>query len=110
MSEKINNNNEIIVKSYDNFGHLKSIDHGLEHHMQVWHEYSIKEEDPLSASLIARWETFTKKDKNQMLVKSEHNITSDKLNFICKMSLKAYLNNKIFHEKNWDEKIPRRWQ
>ena len=45
-----------------------------------------------------------------MLVKSEHNITSDKLNFICKMSLKAYLNNKIFHEKNWDEKIPRRWQ
>ena len=110
MSEKTNNNKEIIIKSYDNFGHLKSKDHGLEHHMQVWHEYSIKKEDPLSASLIARWETFTKKDENEMLVKSEHNITCDKLNFICKLSLKAYLNNKIFHEKNWDEKIPRRWQ
>ncbi len=109
-SERINNNNQIIVETYDNFGHLKSKDHGLEQYMQVWHEYSIKEEDPLSSRLIARWETFTKKDEYEMRVITEHDISSDNNNFICKISLKAFLNGKIFHEKKWNEKIPRKWQ
>lgn len=109
-SEKSSNNNEIIIETYDNFGHLKSKDHGLEHHMQVWHTYSMKEEDPLSARLVARWETMTKRDGYEMIVKSEHDISSDGKEFLCKISLKALLNNEIFHEKKWNERIQRRWQ
>ena len=109
-SEKINNNNQIVIETYDDFGHLKSNDHGLEQHMQVWHEYSIKEDDPLSARLTARWETLTKRDQHEMIVKTKHDISSDKNYFQCKISLSAYLNNKIFFEKNWKEKIPRKHQ
>ena len=109
-SERVNNNNHIIIETYDNFGYLKSKDHGLEQHMQVWHEYSIKEEDPLSARLIARWETYTKRDEYEMCVKTEHDISSDNNNFICKINLKAFLNGQIFHKKKWNEKIPRKLQ
>ena len=109
-SEKINNKNELVIETYDNFGHLKSKDHGLEHHMQVWHQYSIKEEDPLSARLIARWKTMIKRDGYEMIVKSEHDISSNEKVFLCKISLKAFLNNEIFHEKKWNEKIQRKWQ
>ena len=108
--EKINNNNQIVVETYDDFGHLKSNDHGLEQHMQVWHEYSIKEDDPLSAKLTARWETLTKRDQNEMIVKTKHDISSDKNYFQCRISLSAYLNNKVFYQKNWQEKIPRKFQ
>ena len=45
-----------------------------------------------------------------MCVKTEHDISSDINNFICKISLKAFLNGQIFHEKKWNEKIPRKWQ
>ena len=45
-----------------------------------------------------------------MCVKTEHDISSDNNNFICKISLKAFLNGQIFHQKKWNEKIPRKWQ
>ena len=70
----------------------------------------MKEEDPLSARLVARWETMTKRDGYEMIVKSEHDISSDGKEFLCKISLKALLNNEIFHEKKWNERIQRRWQ
>ena len=109
-SEKINDKNELVIETYDNFGHLKSKDHGLEHHMQVWHEYKIKDNDPLSAGLITRWKTLTKKDGYEMLVETEHIISSDKNYFICQIGLSAFLNNQLFYKKNWNEKITRKWQ
>ena len=53
---------------------------------------------------------INKKNEYEMCVKTEHDISSDNNNFICKISLKIFLNGKIFHEKKWNEKIPRKWQ
>ena len=51
-----------------------------------------------------------KKNDYEMLVETEHIISSDKSYFICQIDLKAFLNNQLFHKKNWNEKITRKWQ
>ena len=39
-----------------------------------------------------------------------NDISSNAKVFLCKISLKAFLNNEIFYEKKWNEKIQRKWQ
>ena len=51
-----------------------------------------------------------KKNDYEMLVETEHIISSDKSYFICQIDLKAFLNNQLFYKKNWNEKIARKWQ
>lgn len=69
--------------------------------------YTIKENDPTSASVKCEWELNVGRDNWQTKLKTNSEMTCDKTKFYLTNTMTAFENNKEVFNKTWKTEIPR---
>ena len=99
----------IVQESFDDFGQLQDITHGMISSGSVQMRYSIHPEKPTSASLLAIWNFSYQRDDWQVEIDTTSHITCDCENFYLHQKLRATegaVKTEVL-AKEWSETIPR---
>lgn len=93
----------------NDFGEQKDLDHGLLSGSRATEKWTIREDDPLSATTEIFWEQSGGRDDWLWASEAEMSMTCDAENFYLKGHLKIIENGDIFFEKTYEDVVKRRY-
>lgn len=101
-------NQSTTLKIVDDYGktHIKRYDLITESYCEE--SYSIRANDPLSATAKTFWREGLSRDEWQILSETSTSMTCDQDYFYLQAELKAFLAEKLIFSKQWQEKVRRR--
>lgn len=92
---------------YSDEGERRLFSNGIEHGSKNKNTFTIKENDPLSASVTCEWELKVGRGDWQTRLESFSEMTCDETNFYLTNTLIAFENDKEVFRKTWKTDIPR---
>lgn len=100
-------NEAVTLEIFDDYGIVEDDHHKLRVGTIVREKFSIHPDDPLCASGEVHWTQTLKRNKWNIRTEIYNSLTSDKQNFYMLAKVKAYEDEKLIFEKDFDEKISR---
>lgn len=99
----------IVNAAQDDFGEVRSPDHGMEFGSRVTTRYSIHPDDPATARFEARWTHSFRRDEWQTEIVTENTMTCDRSNFYLHRKLHAVegAEKRDVLTREWSRTIPR---
>lgn len=95
------------LEDFSDEGERKLLTNGVEHGSKNKNTFIIKENDPLSATVICEWELKVGRDDWQTKLETYSEMTSDENNFYLTNTLVAFENEKEVFRNTWKKEIPR---
>jgi predicted acyl esterase len=92
----------------DDFGRYEIEALGLTHHGIGRETHSIKEDDPLSATMKTHWTEIRERGKWKTRTETYGELRATATHWLVKGRVEAYEGKKLVFEKDWDEKIERK--
>ena len=100
-------NEAVTLEIFDDHGIVEDDHHKLQMGTIVREKFSIHPDDPLCASGEVHWTQTLKRNKWNIRTEIYNSLTSDKQNFYMFAKVKAYEDEKLIFEKDFNEKISR---
>ncbi|MDP3897801.1 MAG: CocE/NonD family hydrolase [Mesorhizobium sp.] len=96
----------VIVRN--DFGEMRDLDHGLVHGSRMSEDWSIRPDDPLSASGRLWWEQTLSRGDWSVRTLATLSIRADAETFRISGRLEAFQADAMVFERSWEDAIPRR--
>ena len=97
----------IFREEYDHFGKIRDPAHGLETDGEVFQRAEIHPDDPSSAVIRAEWKLSLTRGEWNVRTETGHDMRADADHFHMRAWLRAFENDRLLYERDWDESIPR---
>ena len=95
------------LEDFSDEGERKLLTNGVEHGSKNKNTFTIKENDPLSATVTCEWELKVGRDDWQTKLESFSEMTSDETTFYLTNTLVAFENEKEVFRNTWKKEVPR---
>ena len=95
------------LEDFSDEGERKLLTNGVEHGSKNKNTFTIKENDPLSATVTCEWELKVGRDNWQTKLESFSEMTSDETTFYLTNTLVAFENEKEVFRNTWKKEVPR---
>ncbi|GGJ58926.1 CocE/NonD family hydrolase [Virgibacillus salexigens] len=97
------------LEDYSDEGERKLVTNGLEYGSKNKNTYTIKENDPLSATASCEWELKVGRGDWQTKLVTFSEMTSDEANFYLTNTMSAFENGEKIFSKTWNKEIKRNY-
>jgi hypothetical protein len=104
---KLEPDGSVVSETEDDFGMTFNPATGLTTGSRVCQRFSIKPDDPLSATAEASWTQILQRSAWRVRTETSTRMTSDSEYFHLDAQLKAYEQEALVFERTWTDKIPR---
>ncbi len=105
---RIEDDGTFVLETFDDFGAERDPDHGLEVGSQVWQQFSIHPEDPLSARHEAKWRFEFRRGDWSVSIDTENLMISTADEFVLRRSINAHEGEEQVFEKTQTEQVARK--